>query len=67
MGRYNVSILASTSVPFGPRAVQMQNLALIETERITVYNLYTAWTTWVTPTVIKYKDAKHLLSSLKKD
>jgi hypothetical protein len=33
----NVRILASTSVAFRPTMVQMPNLALIETKRITVY------------------------------
>jgi hypothetical protein len=32
-----VHILAATSVPFRPMKVQMPNLALIETKRITVY------------------------------
>jgi hypothetical protein len=36
-----VRILASKSVPFRPMTVQMPNLALIETKRITVFLLYT--------------------------
>ncbi len=33
----NVRILASTSVPFEPTTVQMPNLALLATKRITVF------------------------------
>jgi hypothetical protein len=36
----NVHILASTSAPFRTTTVQMPNLALIETKRITVAKLY---------------------------
>ncbi len=35
----NVTILASKSVPFGPTKVQVKNLALTDTKRITVYIL----------------------------
>ncbi len=41
-----VRILASTIVLFIPLAVQMQNLALIETKRITV-RLFPLWQTWL--------------------
>ncbi len=39
-GRLNERILSSPSVPFRPTTVQMPNLALIETKRITVYLCY---------------------------
>ncbi len=41
-GHLNVRILASKSVPLRPMTVQMPNLALIETERITVCKLITS-------------------------
>jgi hypothetical protein len=45
-----VHILASKSVPFRPTMVQMPNLALFETERITVYVWFQVCTlgTWET-------------------
>jgi hypothetical protein len=36
LGHLHVRFLASTSVPFRPTTVQMPNLALVETKRITV-------------------------------
>ncbi len=59
----HVGILASTSVLFRPMKVQMPNLALIETKRITVYELCILWKIlllqevgmhvwWIWPTVL---------------
>ncbi len=46
--------LASTRVPFRPTTVQMPNLALIETKRITVYHISNECLLWISDPISAY-------------